>query len=312
MFSYIYNSPYQQQYFFGASARSSNLSYFVPWTKPPGIKMVSMLLVGGGGAGGAGGTGNVTNTNRSGGSGGGSGGITQATFPAAFLPDVLYIYIGRGGIDTAAANTGENAYVSIQPSTNTALLLATAKGGSGGTNGAVGTTTTAVSAAGAAGTIATVSDCPLITGAVTYEFLAGAPGVTGGGSTTATGTSIVPFSTASNFFITGGAGGGGAVTGSPKPGGSITSSNIINRGYFNTISGGQTDGANAAYGQFIQKPLLILGGAGGAGSANTANTGGFGGDGIFGSGGGGGGGGGSATANNFGRGGNTLTVITCW
>ena len=114
---------------------SSGSTQWQTWQKPAGAKMVYFYLLGSGGGGGGGRTGAV-NTGTGGG-GGGSSAITIGLFPACFLPVVLYISVGKGGLGGAAGvagGNGELSYVSVSATTNSSGVLlqsgAAAAGGS--------------------------------------------------------------------------------------------------------------------------------------------------------------------------------------
>ena len=62
------------------------------WVKPQGASMVRMLLIGAGGAG----RGGANAPNQAG--GGGSGAVTEWIGPAIFIPDVLRVSVGAGGM----------------------------------------------------------------------------------------------------------------------------------------------------------------------------------------------------------------------
>ena len=74
---------------------SSGSTGWETWSKPNGISFVYILCIGGG-AGGGGGRGNSNNVGTGGGSGGSSA-WSVGTFPACFLPDTLFVQVGKGG-----------------------------------------------------------------------------------------------------------------------------------------------------------------------------------------------------------------------
>jgi len=84
------------------------------WMKPRGTSVVYMFAIGGGGGGGGG----FTRASGAAGGGGGGGGAATASLliPAFFVPDVLYVQPGVGGLGGAAntaGSAGGHSYVSI-------------------------------------------------------------------------------------------------------------------------------------------------------------------------------------------------------
>lgn len=167
--------------------------------------------------------------------------------------------------------------------------LLRANGGNGGA--------TTGSAAGTGAAIATAATCPLCTAGV-FRFTAGIQGAAGGSATVAP-VNLLPYT---NFFLTGGTGGGGVTTANIGfKGGDILANGEMPQ------AGGSAGGTNPPQGSngiYLLQPLMSQGGAGGGGGSGT---GGRGGDGAFGSGGGGGGAG--VTAGLGGRGGDGLIII---
>jgi hypothetical protein len=94
-----------------------NLQGFKEWIKPRGVSMVQMICIAGGGGGGGG----FTRTAGSAGGGGGGGacsGIARFICPAIFLPEMLFVQVGGGGIGAAPAGNGTaglNSYVLTSP-----------------------------------------------------------------------------------------------------------------------------------------------------------------------------------------------------
>src|ERR1051326_6336478 len=85
------------------------------WYKPRNITMVYFLAVGGGGGGGGGASG-TTAQSRGGGGGGGAPACGKNILPAIFLPDILYVEPGRGGVGGGAGIAGAAgipSYVSL-------------------------------------------------------------------------------------------------------------------------------------------------------------------------------------------------------
>ena len=271
------------------------------WIKPKNCKFVSFYVLGGGGGGSGGGSG-ALGTARTGGGGGGSSALSRAMFTSSFIPDLLYLQVGKGGNGGGAGLKGGDAelsYVSIQPNNTSAnvLLASGSIGASGGT------------AAGGSGVASTVFS-PAI-GILSYlgitSFTVGQAGAAGGAAAIGGSLSII-------FPFTGGAGGGGASAANASfAGGNITGSGIIP-----LITGGTASGvtiANHGYVSYIpssntstSRPPFCTG-AGGGGS-NPFATGGVGGNGAYGSGGGGGGAG--VTGGAGGNGGDGIIIITAW
>lgn len=278
------------------------------WTKPRGVTMCHIFLLGQGGGGGTGVIG--ANSVSAGGGGGGSGGQTSVTIPAFMLPDTLFISTGA----TASGN-GAASYVSISPNTTANHTVAIANGGGGGGNASAGTG----GAAGSAGSIATVGTMPL-----GWSFanlaLAGQAGIIGGAAV-AGGALTLPVT---GLLVTGGTGGGGlpAAAAAGTNGGAFTVPAAPSQ--FPPQIGGQgsatatnpaDNGSNGWTG--MNKLLYSYGGTGGASTHGTATGGGLvqssGGVGGYGC--GSGGMGGALTGSAAGivsRGGLGYCLIICW
>src|ERR1041385_4783253 len=87
------------------------------WRKPRGVSMCQVITIGGGGGGGGGFSG-ASGTARGGGGGGGSSSMTVLTIASIWLPDVLYVQVGAGGIGGGpglAGTDGMTSFVSISP-----------------------------------------------------------------------------------------------------------------------------------------------------------------------------------------------------
>ena len=242
------------------------------WVKPRGASMVRMMLIGAGGGGGNG------DASQSGG-GGGSGAVTSWIGPAIFIPDVLRITVGVGGI---SGTNGTPSTVIYQAKDGTGYTLLTATGGTSGST----------SVNGASGGAAMVNNYFGASGI--FTSIAGQSGTAG--SLSAGGTNQAASSTT---FLSGGSGGSGALA---STGGSVTP----NYGYPvlpATTAGGIVKGAD---GYFITQPILVgCGGAGGSTSEVIGSAGGRGGIGC-----GGGGSGEDALAG--GRGGDGAVFIWAW
>lgn len=286
--------------------------FWQPWTKPRGCSFVSIFAMGGGGSGGGGLTG-TTGAARGGGSGGGSAATMNALFPAAVLPDTLYVMVGLGGAasgNNTIGNAGSGSYVEILPSSGSvpANNLVLAFGGGAGQKG----TTTAATAgiAGAAGIVATYSVLAQL--AIGWISLPGQAGGAGGtGATTGGAGGAVTCMVA---LTSGGAGGGGVGSSDTT---ANAGGNITGAGLFPTVTGGVGHAADATIngmcGSSLLQPYCSTGGSGGGCNGDaTVQSGlaGAGGDAGYGSGGGGGGGG--ITGASGGKGGNGIVIITSW
>lgn len=267
----LFNTPTPQQsnyqeFYGGGTVRD--------WIKPRGASMVRFMLIG---AGGGGGNGQSTN----GGGGGGSGAVTSWIGPAIFIPDILRITVGAGGISGVGA-TASSVIYQVKDGTGYTLLTA-----NGGTSGAAGV-------AGGAGAAAMTNNAFGASGIFTSTAgQTGADGSTGGPGVNQTASTTT--------FLSGGAGGAGAA-GPGITGGSVTP----NYGYTAlpaATGGGTAVGAN---GYFISQPIIVgCGGAGGTTSTTVGTAGGRGGIGC-------GGGGAGEDATTSGRGGDGAVFIWSW
>lgn len=313
----VFNTPSASLSTFDVFTGTSSvtLTQWQTWRKPRGCNWVKIIGAGGGGAGSAGFSGSSTGGGA--GAGGGSGAQSTVVLPAFFVPDILYIQAGTGGVGTAtqgvAGAAGLVTYVGVEPSTTLAAntILLQANGGSGGGASAAA----AASTGGAAGTVVAITNMPLA-GRGKYSFLAGQAGTAGGFG--ATGTSVTMPTT--GLMVTGGAGGGGAGTTNGASGGNITGFGIPQ--YFPPLSGGSGAIAVAAarpgIGLFSASNYMRnYGGSGGGGGSNSSGgLPGAGGDGAPGSGGGGSGGAttfaGANTIAKAGNGGPGFVIIITW
>jgi hypothetical protein len=298
----------------GLTAGTTNLTDWVQWTKPRGIKFIYILGLGGGGSGG----GNETSGSAAGGGGGGaSGSQTSILLPEMFIPDVLYIQAGAGGKGlelSSAGLPGSDTFIAIEPyDTYTPnLTLLRARGGGGG---GFGISTTG-GTGGIAGAASTIDDMPLCRGA--FTSLAGQNGGAGGNNNGGVAPNInFPVN---GLMVTGGAGGGGnGVGGSGGAGGSIIKPATLGETYFRSIIGGngaqgQNAGQDGGNGYSANFNIINVGGAGGGGGASGgARSAGIGGDAAPGAGGGGTGGGSSSNpVIKGGEGGPGYVMILCW
>ena len=240
------------------------------WTKPTGVTMVKIEVIGGGGGGGG------SHGGYQGG-GGGGGALARGVYNAANLPASLTVTVGAGGAAATSAVVGGAGDTSSVTSTNFTL---SAFGGGGGANGSGGQAKQGGAGGGGgtggAGVNATTDSGvgggggnPTIQGASIKGNQLGGSGGGGGWGTTNTGEIF----TGGNAEF-GGGGGGGA---DGRAGGS----SLFCAGGGGGGSG-STGGAGGAWGSYS---------VGGGGAANTAGT-----SRNFGCGNGGGGGSGSTAA----------------
>jgi hypothetical protein len=302
------STPGNVDYFYNTGGTS-----WATWEKPRGIIMLEIICIGAGGGGRSGWCLNAAS--RSGGGGGGSGGFTRLLIPAVFLPDVLYVIVGKGGDGGASATTAGTANVGINGTfssvniapTNASIYIACyANSGSGAPLGTV-----SGGGAGSGAAVATQANA-LMSGLGIFSALAGQSGNLGG--TFNTFDVIYP---TTGLLLSGGAGGGG--TSSSFVAG--VGSNIIvpTQTSFSLITARSGGTANnpGADGLSLLQPLMSIGGGGGGSSNSTTLNGipgGRGGNGGLGSGGGGGGAGPSGTGGSGagGRGGDGLVIIRSW
>jgi hypothetical protein len=207
--------------------------------------------------------------------------------PAQFVPDILYIQAGAGGVgpttSAALGVAGQPTYVAIEPSTtlnpNATLLYAL-----GGTVTATAATITVGGGVGTAPVAATIANMPLA-GRGMWTALAGQNGTAGGsgsGTTvlTAGGDRTLP---TTGLMVTGGTGGGAANKNNNSPPGNPNTSSGggaisgINDGSIFFTNG--TPGANAFLasgltgegdgvdcGHILKNSLMHYGGIGGRGA----------------------------------------------
>lgn len=282
--------PDERTVWFPGQGASTDTTGWRVWTKPRGVSMVSMILIGSGGGGG-GGAGAASGSTATGAAPGAGAPMAKMLYPAWMLPDKLYVLsVSGGGGGSAGVNgaSGGASLVSVYPNTVTDnFIISTNNGGRGGL--ASGTSQTAL--AGASATTA-----PLGQMAATQLFVAGT--ATGAGSTGAT-SSVTP------VVICPGSGGGGKTTGA---GGAGAGYSAVADTLLNAVPGGTAEtGADASSG-FIRAGIHY-GGCGGGG--NNLGVGGRGGNGVA-WGAGGGGGGGGLTGGRGGDGGPGLVIIASW
>lgn len=305
------------------SSPNNAITQWQQWVKPRGVTMVYMLLIGGGGGGGGGFTG-VSTSARGGGAGGACSSIAVHIFPAIFLPDVLKVSVGSGGLGSTgsgvAGGNATNSYVALgvgltAGSTIPNLLAESGNAAAGG--GAAG----AGSGNATGGSVPSIGTKARMAWAQAYSistFTVGIVGATGGVATGGAGTlvnavwNLIPLSP--------GSGGGGVNTvGIGSAGGVITlqaAMDFADGSYTpasshlpgGTAGSGAAVGGNGSAGIQNFKPFVMTGGTGG-GSAD-GQAGGNGGKGGIGCGGGGGGGG--TTGGRGGDGGNGIVAMIAW
>lgn len=257
------------------------------WTKPRNKCNFIWMMCMGGGAGGAGG---VVNSN---GNAGASAAITTALFPANLLPDILFVWPGKGGkggigdVTTAIApTTGGPSLVAVRPISSSIYTfpgsseLICSSGRNEGTNG----WSTPLIGEKGNGDLGTV--LPKL---ITLGIWNSVNGRDRASPTTALSPLV-----------------GGTITcpgtdgaGANQLGNNISSINLGNNLISPTIYGGALLGGKGGNGYWSWKPMFGTGGTGGG--SNASGIGGNGGKGAYGC--GGGGGGASSTGNKGGDGG---------
>lgn len=290
-FGHISNDNRRNMQMFGPTDGVGWLTYNVPRGKS--FLQIMLWCAGGGGGGGASG---AASTARGGGGGGGYSGFVGCIIPTLFLPTVLFVQAGVGGLGGGAGLAGASggqSYVSVAPSSAQANLILTAptpNGGGGGTSGAAGagaTTNAALS----------ITAMPFVMFGIAFHDTAPS-GSAGGAQTGQAGVAANPLTL---HTPAGPGAGGGGVTTTDFVGGNNNSVS----GLCNGASGGAVAGGRGQDGATYYFPTFGAGGAGGG--TNNSGTGGAGGNGGLGSGGGGGGGG--VTGGAGGNGGPGLVMI---
>ena len=265
------------------------------WTKPPGITMIHIIVIGAGGGGGSG-LSTALGVIASGGGGGGGGANIRYMIPADLVHDSLRVTVGVGGNGGIPPFNGANGGATIvqgyyRNDASGNYVIARVLGGSGGN---------AAGAGGVGGGGSTEQEAPYSK----FSVAAGQVGPTGtAGGSGAIGTNFI-YGTTSLQPSTSGAGGGGKNTSNVG----FSGGSIVGAGIVLTIDGGAAEGGNGQNGSSSITPFYQLGGSGGGGSGT--GTGGNGGNGAIGCGGGGGGAG--ITGGLGGRGGDGLVIINCW
>jgi hypothetical protein len=244
------------------------------WVKPRGASMVRFMLIGPGGGGAD------NNASGTGGGGGGSGSITQWIGPAIFVPDVLRIFVGAGGLPNTATAALQTSII-YQQTTVSGFALLAARGGTGSASGIGGAGGSALTRNyfGAAGIYANT------VGLVGGDADSGS---TGRGAT----------------FLQRGGGG----TSQPTVDGASVAGGF---GYPDIAGGLGTVGGNGNNGYFITQPFFLGFGGSGGGGRSGSGQGGNGGNGGIGCGGGGAGRCVTGTSSG-GRGGDGAVFVWSW
>ena len=261
---------------------ASGSSAWQTWSKPRNCRQVYIVCIGGASSGFS-----ATDINI-GGRGGASAAITNALYNADVIPDTLYVLPGLGGLPNSTAvnsfNPGTRSFVSLKPSSATAMNLICTSG-SAAASGATGETAT------------NIFSVPLLKSAYWSSTAGVAPPSVGIGIT----GDVIPL--VGSILCPGASGASSTST----PGGSILS---VTLGTFLTpvIGGSYGNGDDGIW--FWSPSPFGLGGSGGAGFQEVG-TGGNGGNGAYGCGGGGAGNGtgpGGVVATG-GKGGDGLVII---
>ena len=284
-------------------------SRWTTWTKPRGLSMAHIFMWGGGGGGGKGLAG-IAGGARGGGGGGGGSGQSVIVIPLEFLPDKLFLFVGKGGegaFDPATnATAGSQSFVAIHPEQQIVNMVGNAIGGGAGSNGSGAGN----AAAGTGGTLASIQNNMPLVGLGHVQLFVGQTGSTGGSPTTAGTALALPVT---GLLCMGGTGGGGVTLTTNFAGGAITAitGSLLSQNAPAAAPAGPGGHGSSA---MLWKPLFSFSGMGGSSSDSVIPSG-NGGNAFYGSGGGGGGGGiGDAIAQNSpgGAGGVGLIIISCW
>ncbi len=302
--SHIPNSQQDIQIFY---ANQGNFGYQT-WRKPRKCNFVYILSIDGGG-GGASGRSTTLNTSTSNNCGGGSGGVTRALINASFVPDILYIKVGKGGTGGIAGaggggsfsngTAGESSGVFCLPNASSQANSNQASSFLGGSTSAQGGTNNG-SVNGAL--VSTIGNNFLI-GLTNFISLGGVD--SSGGSITTQPSNIEVLT---SQIVTAGC------AGAPYNGTATTFNGAgINTSAISPIIaggiGGTTLGGNGADGYTSWKPFFSTGGAGGGNATTSGGVAGNGGNGGIGSGGGAGGNANNGTRGKGGDGGDGIVII---
>lgn len=302
--SHIPNSQQDIQIFY---TNQGNFGYQT-WRKPRKCNFVYILSIDGGG-GGSSGVSSALNTLATNTCGGGSGAVTRALINSSFVPDILYVKVGKGGNGAPstsgggnaqqAGNIGESSGVFCLPNSSSQANGSQASSFLGGSNSAQGGT----QATGVNGTVASILSNNYLIGLTNFISLLGRP--SSGGATTGQPANIDPLT--SHIVTAGCAGAPYDGTATAFSGGGVNASSIsplISGGI-----GGTTLGGNGANGYTSWKPFFSTGGAGGGNATTSGGVAGNGGNGGIGSGGGAGGNANFGTSGKGGNGGDGIVII---
>ncbi|MET0646968.1 MAG: DUF4214 domain-containing protein [Pyrinomonadaceae bacterium] len=294
------------------------------WTKPAGVTLVHIVVIGAGGGGG-GGRGGAAASARDGGGGGGGGARSERTFRASSLGATEVVVVGAGGTSGAGGSSangspGGNGGPSSFGGTGSGFggnNLAFGGGGGGGAGGTTGSIS-----GGAGGGVATSANLTTV-----GQPTVGSQTHVGGGA----GAGSVSGANPGNNAEYGGASGGGAAAGGAgqngglsvagggggASGGGVNTSNVQTAGGVGGGGGFNFGGTAGAIGggAGVAGPSGLAGSGGfggGGGGGNSGGTGGAGGDGGAAGGGGAGGGGGTTTGGAGGAGGRGEVRVYSW
>lgn len=302
--SHIPNSQQDIQIFY---ANQGDRTYQT-WRKPRKCNYIYILSIDGGG-GGCSGFSTILNSNINNTCGGGSGAVGRVLINSSFVPDILYVKVGKGGVGgngsalgTNSINLGSNG----ESSGVFCLSNVSSQGNANQTSSFIGGNTTSqggTNSSGVAGTATSVLNNNFLIGLTNFISLAGRASV-GGGIVTQP-TNIDPLT--SHIVTAGCAGAPYDGTTTTFNGGGVNSSSIsplISGGI-----GGTTTGGNGANGYTSWKPFFSTGGAGGGNATTSGGVAGNGGNGGIGSGGGAGGNANFGTSGKGGNGGDGIVII---
>lgn len=287
------------------------------WIKPRGKTMAYIMCIGGG-AGGGGGNTAASGVAAAGGGGGGSSAMSKLLIPLRFLPDILYIQVGAGGIGAPSnpvPGTGDSgilSYVGIYPDITATNILAIS-GAAGPVGGQTGSTPTN-GGGGAAGTVPVIGSMPLA-GLGHFTLIAGQTGTAG--AATAGGPPGNQNPPTTGLICMGGTGGGGHTGSQIQAGGiMVWPLNVAGDGP-GSLLGNQSNQVfseeGTGCGSYLPKPFFSFAGIGGKGRDGVNAVALSSGDGGPGSGGGGGGcGSNPGGGGKGGNGGTGFIAIVCW
>ena len=296
--SHIPNSQQDVQIFYASEGARA----YQTWRKPKKCNFVYILSIDGGAGGSSGFRMSAPSQSIPGSSAGGSGSVTRALINAGFVPDILYIKVGKGGAGAERATTGNGTSNSGSPGEGSGVFVLPI--GSSQVSGSqassyLGGSVVATPNAGAGTSqlgnnfLLGLTNIISLAGQYASQF-AGAffPG------------NINPLT--SQIVTSGLQGGGMDSSANPAPGGGINASAVSP-----LISGGTAGfiGGNGENGYTSWKPFFSTGGAGGGASNTAGGQGGDGGAGGIGSGGGSGGSSGGGIAGAGGKGGDGIVII---